>query len=212
MRFKNQLSFYPKYSATKNGATHIPQPKQPLTNLLGIPNLYSSITKRWTPYMSCFPHEFTGLRMFREELSSVPDSDLAWWGGATRLRPRRLFTASISTPSWPCPVSYTRNVRVEFPWKELGNDATVCDVGGGIGNISLQLAKAHPNLRLILQDLPERIQQAKNEVWPKECPEAIAERRITFEPIDFFASSPVPGCDVYYVRDTYLSLLLYFLF
>jgi len=89
----------------------------------------------------------------------------------------------------------------EFPWKELGNGATVCDVAGGVGNISLQLAKAHPNLRLILQDLPERIQQAKNEVWPKECPEAISEGRITFKPIDFFASSPVPGCDVYYLKN-----------
>ena len=76
--------------------------------------------------------------------------------------------------------------------------------------MSLQLARAHPNLRLILQDLPERIQQAKNEVWPKECPEAIAERRIAFEPLDFFASSPVPGCDVYYVRGTYLSSFLPF--
>ena len=78
----------------------------------------------------------------------------------------------------------------------------MCDVGGGIGNISLHLAKAYPNLRLILQDLPERIQQAKNEVWPKEYPEAISEHRITFEPIDFFAASPVPGCNVYYVRET----------
>jgi hypothetical protein len=76
--------------------------------------------------------------------------------------------------------------------------------------MSLQLAKAHPNLRLILQDLPKQIQQAKSEVWPKECPEAIAERRITFEPIDFLASSPVPGCDVYYVRDTYLTYFLPF--
>jgi len=89
----------------------------------------------------------------------------------------------------------------EFPWKELGNGATVCDVAGGVGNISLQLAKAYPNLRLILQDLPERIQQAKNEVWPKECPEAIAERRITFEPIDFFKSSPVPDCNVYFLKN-----------
>jgi len=91
-------------------------------------------------------------------------------------------------------------VIYEFPWKELGDGATVCDVAGGIGNISIQLAKAHPNLRLILQDLPERIEQAKK-VWPKECPEAIAERRITFEPIDFFASSPVPGCNVYYLKN-----------
>jgi hypothetical protein len=93
-------------------------------------------------------------------------------------------------------------VCLEFPWKDLGNGATVCDVGGGIGNITLQLAKAHPNLQLVLQDLPERMKQAGNEVWPKECPEAIAENRITFEPIDFFKSSPVPGCDVYYVRET----------
>jgi len=55
----------------------------------------------------------------------------------------------------------------EFPWKELGDGATVCDVGGGIGDISLQLAKAYPNLRLILQDLPEQINVAKNEIWPK---------------------------------------------
>ena len=100
---------------------------------------------------------------------------------------------------------------VEFPWKELGSGATVCDVAGGVGNISIQLAKTHPNLRLILQDLPERIQQAKDEIWPKECSEAIAEGRITFEPIDFFASSPVPGCNVYFVRDSYLSFFLPFL-
>ena len=93
-------------------------------------------------------------------------------------------------------------MTLEFPWKELGDGATVCDVAGGIGNMSLQLAKTYPNLRLILQDLPQRIQQAKNEVWPKECPEAIAERRIAFEPLDFFASSPVPGCNIYYVRTT----------
>jgi hypothetical protein len=31
----------------------------------------------------------------------------------------------------------------EFPWKELGDNASVCDVGGGIGNITLQLAKAY---------------------------------------------------------------------
>jgi hypothetical protein len=99
---------------------------------------------------------------------------------------------------------------VEFPWGELGDGATVCDVAGGVGNISLQLAKAHPNLQLILQDLPDRIQQAKNEIWPKECPEAIAERRITFEPIDFFASSPVPGCNVYFVRAYLSSFLLPF--
>jgi hypothetical protein len=87
----------------------------------------------------------------------------------------------------------------EFPWKELGDGASVCDVGGGIGTITLQLAKAYPTLNLKLQDLPECILRAKQEVWPKECPEAITENRIQFEPIDFLRESPIQGCDVYFV-------------
>ena len=90
----------------------------------------------------------------------------------------------------------------EFPWKELGDNASVCDVGGGIGNITLQLAKAYPTLDLILQDQPECILQAKNEIWPKACPEAITEKRIQFKPIDFLSESPVQGCNVYYVSNS----------
>lgn len=87
-----------------------------------------------------------------------------------------------------------------FPWKSLGDGATVCDVGGGIGSITMQLAKAHPNLLLKLQDSPERIDQAQNEVWPVECPEAIRERRIEFKAMDFLTESPIKQCDIYYVR------------
>ncbi|KAF8994600.1 O-methyltransferase-domain-containing protein [Cyathus striatus] len=88
-----------------------------------------------------------------------------------------------------------------YPWDDLHTGATVCDVGGGIGNITMQLAKKHRKLELILQDLPDRIVQAKSEVWPKECPEAVAEDRIRFEPVDFFKESPVSGCDVYYMKN-----------
>jgi tRNA1(Val) A37 N6-methylase TrmN6 len=89
---------------------------------------------------------------------------------------------------------------VGFPWAELGPGATVCDVGGGIGAITMQLAKAYPNLQLKLQDTPERVQQAETHVWPKECPEAIKEQRIEFMAMDFLTESPIKGCDVYYVR------------
>lgn len=88
-----------------------------------------------------------------------------------------------------------------FPWGELGHGASVCDLGGGIGHVTMQLAKAHPTLQLKLQDLPERILQAKNEVWPKECPEAIQENRIEFEPIDFLSESPIKDCNVYLLKN-----------
>ena len=44
--------------------------------------------------------------------------------------------------------------------------------------------------------------QAKNEVWPKECPEAIQENR---KPIDFFVGSPIKDCSVYYCRVHHFS-------
>ena len=89
----------------------------------------------------------------------------------------------------------------------MGHGASVCDVGGGIGNITLQLAKAYPNLNLKLQDLPERMIQARNEVWPKECPQALKEKRIEFKAIDFLAESPIPGCNIYYVSDSRENIL-----
>jgi hypothetical protein len=63
----------------------------------------------------------------------------------------------------------------------------------------MQLAKAYPNLQFKLQDLPECIQQAETQVWPKECPEAIQEQRIEFKALDFLVESPIKGCDVYLV-------------
>ncbi|KAF9040755.1 S-adenosyl-L-methionine-dependent methyltransferase [Panaeolus papilionaceus] len=88
-----------------------------------------------------------------------------------------------------------------FPWKDLPHGTSIVDVGGGVGNITLQLAKKYPTLQLKLQDLPERIVQAKNEVWPEKCPEAIAEQRIEFKALDFFAESPIPNCDIYYLKN-----------
>jgi hypothetical protein len=65
--------------------------------------------------------------------------------------------------------------------------------------MSVKLAKAHPQLKLKLQDVPERMVQAENDFWPAECPEAIVEKRIEFKAIDFFSEPPIAGCDIYYV-------------
>ena len=66
----------------------------------------------------------------------------------------------------------------------------------------MQLAHNYPHLQLKLQDLPERVAQAQHDVWPKECPEALKDGRIEFKAMDFFAESPIKGCDIYYVRST----------
>lgn len=66
--------------------------------------------------------------------------------------------------------------------------------------MSIELAKNHPSLQIFLQDQPERMIEAGEKFWPQECPEAIAEGRVHFEPIDFFVQSPKDGADIYCVR------------
>ncbi|KAF7323937.1 Methyltransf-2 domain-containing protein [Mycena kentingensis (nom. inval.)] len=88
-----------------------------------------------------------------------------------------------------------------YPWSALPPGASVCDLGGGVGAMAMQLARAHPHLHIKLQDLPDRISQAQNVVWPQSCPQAIAEHRVQFESIDFLVQRPIEGCDVYYLKN-----------
>jgi 16S rRNA A1518/A1519 N6-dimethyltransferase RsmA/KsgA/DIM1 with predicted DNA glycosylase/AP lyase activity len=44
-----------------------------------------------------------------------------------------------------------------FDWKGLKENALVVDVGGGVGSTTLQLLKAYPHLRYIVQDRPHVI-------------------------------------------------------
>ncbi|KAK0474571.1 S-adenosyl-L-methionine-dependent methyltransferase [Armillaria novae-zelandiae] len=88
-----------------------------------------------------------------------------------------------------------------FPWDSLRQGATVCDVGGGTGVTSMQLAKEYPNLSIVLQDLPALIELAKNEIWPKSCPAAIEDGHVEFKAFDFLMESPVKGCDVYLLKN-----------
>ncbi|TFY67048.1 hypothetical protein EVG20_g4086 [Dentipellis fragilis] len=88
----------------------------------------------------------------------------------------------------------------EFPWKDLPNGATVCDLGGGIGTIAMDLAKKQRHLYLTLQDhLPSVIDHAR-QVWGAEMPDAVTENRIDFVPVDFLQSSPVSNQNIYYIR------------
>ncbi|KAF4628136.1 hypothetical protein G7Y89_g10015 [Cudoniella acicularis] len=81
-------------------------------------------------------------------------------------------------------------------WDALG-DAKVVDVGGNSGSASLALAKTFPNLRFVVEDLPEPIQNARAQVT--SLPAEIA-GRIEFVEHDFFTPQPVKDADVYLLR------------
>ncbi|KAI9839199.1 MAG: hypothetical protein M1819_003192 [Sarea resinae] len=82
----------------------------------------------------------------------------------------------------------------KYPWGKLG-DATVVDVGGSEGHITVELAKKYPSLSFVVQDRPEVIEdaQAKGSI-PSDFTD-----RITLMSHDFFTEQPVKA-DVYLFR------------
>ncbi|GAA5904624.1 hypothetical protein JCM6882_004924 [Rhodosporidiobolus microsporus] len=84
-----------------------------------------------------------------------------------------------------------------FPFKDLPEDATLVDVGSGIGTVSLEIFKAVPQIKVVLQDRPEVMASAK-QIWQKSVPDR-ADRFETI-PHDFFAEQPVKGAAVYLMR------------
>lgn len=90
------------------------------------------------------------------------------------------------------------NHDADFPWSMLGN-ATVVDVGGGVGSMCLDLAKAFPDLHFVVQDLPATIEKAYP-IWNAEAADAVAAGRVQLQPYDFFEEQPVKGAGAYFLR------------
>ncbi|KAL8725156.1 MAG: hypothetical protein Q9166_007531 [cf. Caloplaca sp. 2 TL-2023] len=81
-----------------------------------------------------------------------------------------------------------------YPWAEL-EKATVVDVGGSSGFMSVALAKAHPNLaKLIVQDYKHTVEKGAAQL-PSEL-----FGRVEFVAHDFFDAQPIAGADVYIMR------------
>ena len=67
---------------------------------------------------------------------------------------------------------------------------TLCDVGGATGQLSMFVARRHPNMRCITADLPEATAIAQREIKAAGLSD-----RITAQPLDFF-KDPLPRADV----------------
>jgi methylase of polypeptide subunit release factors len=48
-----------------------------------------------------------------------------------------------------------------YDWAAVPEGSAVCDIGSGKGNYTLALLKAFPHLKIVLQDQPNVMQEAK---------------------------------------------------
>ena len=81
-----------------------------------------------------------------------------------------------------------------YDWDTLGPGATVVDIGGSDGHVSISLAQAYPDLRFIVQDTREVVEAAAT-----RTPAEIGGDRLRFEPHDFFTPQTVRA-DAYLFR------------
>ncbi|KAJ4356448.1 uncharacterized protein N0V89_004481 [Didymosphaeria variabile] len=80
-----------------------------------------------------------------------------------------------------------------YPWDSLRN-GTLVDVGGSKGEYSITIAQKYPQIKVIVQDLPDVVDRAKSST-PADSAD-----RITFMAHDFFTEQPIKGADVYLMR------------
>ncbi|KAK6528072.1 hypothetical protein TWF281_009329 [Arthrobotrys megalospora] len=85
-----------------------------------------------------------------------------------------------------------------YDWGKLGEGATVVDVGGATGFVSLEIAKANPSLKFIVEDIaPLSLEQGKANM-ARDHPELL--ERFEFRQHDFFTEQPVKDAEAYLIR------------
>ncbi|EJD00229.1 S-adenosyl-L-methionine-dependent methyltransferase [Fomitiporia mediterranea MF3/22] len=85
------------------------------------------------------------------------------------------------------------SILAGFDWATLPEDGIVVDVGGGLGHVSLEIAKAHPRLRIVLEDRPLVVEEAKR-FWKENLPGHVSDGHMQFIGTDFFDAQPqLPG-------------------
>ncbi|KAF8206805.1 O-methyltransferase [Mycena galopus ATCC 62051] len=102
-----------------------------------------------------------------------------------RYKLKRFNVAMESSTAWDRPELILQG----FDWGALPAGSVVTDVGGGIGQISLAIAKIHPELRIINQDRSPAIELAKT-----------ASIKRILKVHDFFTAQPVKNADVFLLR------------
>ncbi|KIJ51883.1 hypothetical protein M422DRAFT_99910, partial [Sphaerobolus stellatus SS14] len=93
--------------------------------------------------------------------------------------------------------------------ESLKRDATLVDVGGGLGSVSLKISNQFPTFNIIVQDLPMVLEQAKG-YWKENNPSASIRKSY-----DFLKPQTIKDADLFLLRlithdwpDSYLIKIL----
>ncbi|KAF8577508.1 S-adenosyl-L-methionine-dependent methyltransferase [Ramaria rubella] len=86
-----------------------------------------------------------------------------------------------------------------FEWDSLPYGSVIIDVGGGIGTASLPIARDYPDLKLVIQDLPDVINDAKKH-WNETMSDAVKSGRVKLQAHSFFEPQPESNASIYLLK------------
>ncbi|KAF2672737.1 S-adenosyl-L-methionine-dependent methyltransferase [Microthyrium microscopicum] len=115
-----------------------------------------------------------------------------WFGKPENAYRVERFAGAMNYMMQSPAMSFT-NLHNMYDWRALGA-ATLVDVGGSEGHISYELARAYPDMKFIVQDLPE-VQASFDKARPSEL-----DSRVSFTAHNFFKEQPVKGAEVYFMK------------
>ncbi|TFL01412.1 O-methyltransferase [Pterulicium gracile] len=93
----------------------------------------------------------------------------------------------------------TTAVLDSLDWDKLPKGSTIVDVGGGIGSYMVPLVENFPDLKYVVQDLPESIENAEA-FWGEKDPKAIADQTVSLEAHSFFEPQPERDVGVFFMK------------
>ena len=110
--------------------------------------------------------------------------------------PQRAKAAANTMDSLAASVSLSPLFEM-FDFSSLGDSATMVDIGGSHGAVSVGVVERIPTIKCIVQDLPAAIEagEAKRQKLPDNI-----KTRLEFRVHDMFEEQPVKGADVYFYR------------
>lgn len=106
--------------------------------------------------------------------------------------------SKIMTFMSKAPVMANEHVAKGFDWAGLPEGSVVVDVAGNMGHCSIPIAETNPGIRIVVQDLPKIINNAKDPAT-SVVPEHLRPR-FEFVEHSFFEPQPVKGAAVYFLR------------
>ncbi|KAK6516241.1 hypothetical protein TWF506_006150 [Arthrobotrys conoides] len=113
--------------------------------------------------------------------------------------PEKSNRFGLSMSQWSSGVGLKAESLIKgYNWGKLPKGATIVDVGGATGFVCVEIAKAHPSLNFLIQDLSLPSLETGREKLARDNPDLVG--NFQYREHNFFNEQPDKGAEVYFLR------------